>query len=169
MGFGKDGRGAIIYQRLNLSLGALPPDNIALSSGYGLLNDFRILRMEIFGYLEGFATGESGQVCFGLADGSLTNAEIVETITSVAVEPLGSNTEEAERPVWPIGMPPTNPASAGNNAPLSMSGQPLVWDRRWTFKEDQGWAWWVTNLGTANLTDGASLRILAKIFGVWVH
>lgn len=167
MGFGKDGRGSIIYQRVDITVGALGPLTMELTSSYSLVDHFRILRAELYCIETGVTAGETGELLVGLADGSLTDSEIEDAIESIAVEPGGSNTEEAERPVWPIGLMP-HQGEAAIQGTHSQDGKPWVWTKRWTFREDTGWKWWIYNLGSNNRTTGATLRIFAKLYGVWV-
>ncbi len=97
----------------------------------------------------------------GLADGSLSAAQIAECLNA---NPLDSNSvtlEESMRAVFPIGM--LGGSNGNTNTILQMKKTV-----RWTFKDSDAWTWWVYNPNSGSLTTGATVLFFAKLYGVWV-
>lgn len=120
--------------------------------------------MDCWAVLRGHTAGES-PIMFGLQAG-LTAAEVAEALNSL---PSKSNdvpdTERASRPVWPLGM---FTGFTANEMPLNGGTGPTVWTQRWTFGEDNDLYFWVFNASGAALTTGSTVRVFAKVYGVWV-
>ncbi len=167
MGFGKDGRGQILYGRTNLAVGALAAlDATFVSDGYGggsgLDEDFRILKLDYYLNYEPQATGDV--VLVGIADGHMTAPEIEEALEA---RPNDGNdvpaVEEVMRPVWPIAIMGGSESGSGRTV---YQGSINV---RWTFKNPEGWNWWVYNIDNSNaLTTGSIFHSITKYFGMWV-
>ncbi len=160
MGFGKDGKGQILWDALNQGLGALAAKDVVAFGARAIQEDFRILRLDYYAAWKAAAAGDA--VLFGLADGALTAAEIEECIENQA---LDSNDvpaiEQSMRPVWPMDMLVD---SAGGTPNVSGSIKP-----RWTFKDTDSWQYWAYNPDSSTaLTTGGELPLVCKIFGVWV-
>ncbi len=107
MGFGKDGKGAIIRESRVQLLGALAESSaIFIGTKLAMVDRFRMLKAKMIGTLNGLTAGESNGLLLGLADGSLSLAEVEATfeiegpLTRFDVQ----KTDEAERPVWMIGV-----------------------------------------------------------------
>ena len=164
-GFGKSGKGQIIYFNGDLALGALGADVVISTeaSSYALEEDFRILKMDIFASLVGLTEGQGLSVVLGLADGELSDAEIEECLTA---KPDNTNDnvplERSHRPVWPIESFVVETPS-GDGARLHAE-----WSQKWTFANPSGFQLFVYNFGPA-LSTGATLHWFAKIYGVWVR
>ncbi len=171
MGFGKDGRGAIIKERNSVALSTLG-QNVALkidSAPVVLAEDFRILKSEVFGHIDGLTSSEGEGLYLGIANDELTAAEIAEAINLSG--PVDRNdrvsTERSERAVWLI--------SALGGAVVDLSrrftghdgGPMIVWKKRWTFSNPQGWIFFVFN-DSAALTAGSTVRLIATHYGVWL-
>ncbi len=172
MGFGKDGLGAIIKTIENVSLGTLANNTaIKLTGGISgiLQDDFRILKLELMAAVRGLTAGEGVNLAIGIADNELTVGEIGESID--ATGPLDRNDnlseERAMRPVWMIGA--VDPIVAGVALTFRGEGNSpfMVWKKRWTFSNPEGWTIFIFNYGTA-LTTGATVNLISTAFGVWV-
>ncbi len=165
MGFGKDGKGQIIYDQVTISLGTLAAkDVIAGAIHTSLENAFRILKTEYFITWDGVTVADAdGPILVGMSAGGLSAAEIEEAIEA---DPTGSfdrpAIEESNRPVWPVAL--LNQALEGGMLQAKGSFNP-----RWTMPETIGWSWWVYNLENAALTTGSAVIVFAKNFGVWVQ
>jgi len=168
MGFGKNKTGVIIKEDISQALGALGGGSaILIATGQGtMLSAFRMLKSKIAGQVTGLTSGEAkGQLMLGIANGNLTLAEIEAAIESNGPVDRSDRvlTELAERAVFYIGrfMPP------GVVATDFMFGdfEPKV---RWSFGETDGWNFFVHNLDATALTTGATVRLKATHFGVWI-
>lgn len=172
-GFGKDGKGTILYHRDSLALGALAASDLIEGMEYApTMEDFRLLKAEIYAYVGGLTAGEGAGLLFGLADHGLLDSEIEAALEAAAVAPNDPELEKCHRPVWPIGLlHAEDPAATARF--LSKQG-PAIWNARWTFGADPdnvgvgGWTYWVYNMGSGALTTGSTVQLLAKYFGVWV-
>ncbi len=173
MGFGKDGKGAILYDSVNnIDIGALAGnDAILVANRYDsgvMLEDFRIIKVD---YWIGIRPSQTttlygGPIIVGLAHGDLTAAEIEEVLESTVLS-AGDivASDVALRPVWPLEMILMPDADLGNSSDLVRKDSVNI---RWTFNDPEGWVWFVYNAGTVALVAGNGITILAKIFGMWV-
>ncbi len=175
MGFGKDGKGAILRENTTVALSTLSGNTALKVDGADLAitEDFRLMKSEIFGNITGLTAGEGEGILLGLASDELTVAEIAAAIN--AAGPLDRNDrasmEAAERPVWLIGA--YSPAIGSPASPTEghfvsdNGGARIVHKMPWTFSNPEGWVFFVMNTGSS-LQTGASVRIVATHFGVWV-
>lgn len=163
MGFGKDGKGIIMYDGLSQALGTLTSFDVAevgVLNAQTMTEDFRIIKIEGFAAWEA-PTSEEGPIVIGLASGELTDAEIEECLEA---RPVDRNDrvelEKSSRPVWPLAILGANQSNA----------ETAVIDKtiRWTFSNDDGWKYWAYSLDGTSLTTGSYVKGLLKIFGVWV-
>lgn len=164
-GFGKDGKGVILYETNEVSLGTLAKDTVLSMGNYGIEEDFRMLRSEVFVIHRDPTAGE-GPLLFGLARGDLTVTEIKETLETEPTDPQDTKLEKSHRPVWPLGF-----IGQGHGGTVTDPSAEFVWDKRWTFmskSSNDGWQFWVYNMDLAALTTGSKIRYIAKHFGVWV-
>lgn len=162
MGFGKDGRGTILYDRKEFALGALAAqDVIAASGGYtNLIEDgFRIIKGEF--YIIYNAGAVSDAVVVGIASGELDASQIEEAIEARPTN--SSDVPEAERtmrPVWPLAE------FHAANGPVNKT---VFKTLRWSFNDSSAWSYWAYNpYEAAGLVDGGTVTIFAKLYGVWV-
>ncbi len=170
MGFGKDGRGAIVPDQIDTGFGALAAnDAVLLGGNYDgtIIEDFRMIKLE---YWMGVRPAqavviEDGPVLVGLAAGNLTAANIEESLETIPLDGASINNELAMRAVWPLEVFTLPDADSGDNATLWRKGEKVI---RWTFHNPHGWTWWVYNMSGVVLITGSSVQIQAKIFGVWV-
>ncbi len=168
MGFGKDGKGAIVKESTSFTLGALGTQDVVAGAGPVMSEDFRIIKTEVYANITGLTTGEAEGLYLGLANGDLSAAEIEESLE--AQGPLFPRDripeEKAERLTKMIGRFDDKALIAVLLGPDG--GSPVSKTIRWTFGKSQaGWKWFVHNIGTP-LTTGATVRITATHFGVWV-
>lgn len=163
MGFGKDGKGAIIRELGTITLGALG-STVSVKSGSQLAieEDFRIIKSSVLLKVEGM-TGNEGPVIIGIADNELTVAEISECL--VTDGPLNRSDrgkqEEAERAVFPICI-------VQNENEMPNNGMPIEKTLRWTFSNTDGWTFFAFNMTTGALTTGGTVYFFATHYGVWV-
>ena len=164
MGFGKDGKGAILYDQVTINPGTLAAhDVIAGNSTYvGIEQDFRILKSEFYMDFAPQAVGDN--VLVGIAGGNLSAAAIESAIEARPLEANSLLMEESMRAVWPLVNFGEN--STGSGRLVANFEKNL----RWTFRQDDGWVYWVFNTDdSAALTDASEISIFAKHFGLWVN
>ncbi len=172
MGFGKDGKGQILYESaINTgSIGALASkDVVEFGGSYHevLEEDFRMLKCEYKLGLEPTPniTISEGPILVGLAAGNLQAADIEEALEAVPINRGDILLERTMRPVWPLEIFALADPDIGNAGDLTRKGE---FSPRWTFQNPDGWTWWIYNLASSALTTGNGLSIFAKFFGVWV-
>ncbi len=174
MGFGKDGKGAILKDSPSQPLLTLAASTgIILAGGNvigaALLERFRIIKSEISARVTAatFAAGD-GPIALYMVDGDLSLAEFEASIELAG--PVGPNdtviADLAERWSMRIGEIPFIGENEGPGSLLNR-GIPIEKVIRWTFARAKGWNWIAYNEGTA-LTTGATIEVRAKHFGVWV-
>ncbi len=172
MGFGKDGKGAIVYDNRSQALGGLAGDvGIIVTTKPAITEDFRMLKSVITASITGLTAGEGADLQLWLADGDLSLAEFEECVEVQG--PLSSHdivgNERTLRACFLVGkarytdITSTRQQVEGMNGSLIMEIKP-----RWTFGETTSWNWIVYNDGNA-VTTGATIRLKAKNFGVWIH
>ncbi len=169
MGFGKDGKGAILRETVIIAPGTLGTASIVLStSGVVLEDDFRIIKTEYF-LLEQAGPGALGDtVILGIANGELSAAEIGEAIFTDGPNDRNDRllTERAERAVWLLCARVATSTSAPQVA--INDGMPMEKVLRWTFSNPEGWNWFFFNPDEAAMTGDWRHTVVAKHFGVWV-
>ncbi len=169
MGFGKDGKGAILTHADILTLSTLAA-NTALKQAnpLNLDEDFRLIKMELSATLTGLTSGE-GPIHMYLVNDELSVAEVAECLTNAGPQDRNDRLqqERAERAVFLIGQ---FPGIAANEALLGADGQEGIIEKtiRWTFSNPEGWAIVAFNQSGATLTTGGVIRMVMKYFGVWV-
>ncbi len=176
MGFGKDGKGAIVKENTSITLAALAgQDSVQADSDVALDSDFRILRSDITAVVRGITSLEGVGLILYMSEGDLDAASVEENIEQDGpLSPGDQDLEEiASRWVRRVGIttgPTVNETErvfrgVANTALLSI-------EPRWTFRRRRtstqgGWNWDVYNSGVT-LTTGAIVQILATHYGVWV-
>ena len=76
MGFGKDGKGAIVKEQTSLTLGALAGQAFTnIASSVSLDMDFRILKSEITAVVRAVTSLEGQGLILYMAEGDLSGAE----------------------------------------------------------------------------------------------
>ncbi len=172
MGFGKDGKGVIIREFRTQALGALAgTTGILIGSKIATLERFRMLKSEIQAVIVAMASLEGVGLALYLVDGEYTLAEF-EAAMELVAGPVGPNDrineELAERFILWAGS-----VNVGENAVIERQvtnehgGGLLSVKPRWTFARTKSWNWILYNHGST-LTTGATVKLYAKDFGVWV-
>ncbi len=176
MGFGKDGKGVIVHEKTDITLAALAAqDYVQNDSGVVLDSDFRILKTELTATLTEITSLEGAGLILYMTAGELTAALVEANIElNGPLDPSDQDAEEiASRWVRRVA---TSPNDTVNNTERMMQneygGSILKTNPRWTFRRrrtgiEGGWNWGVYNDGVT-LTTGATCRILATHYGVWV-
>ncbi len=176
MGFGKDGKGAIIKEQTVVTLAALATGDAAGQDSTILLDmDFRILKSEITAVIGGMTSLEGQGLILYMSQGDLTVAESEENIEAAGPIRLGDKIpqERADRWVRRVGItvgPTVNETERVFRN--KYNGGLLELNPRWTFRRGRtaaagGWNWVVYNDGVT-LTTGGTVRITATHYGVWV-
>ncbi len=171
MGFGKNNTGVIIRDNSAIALSTLGGEAaIVVTTDVGWEEDFRLLKSEVYALVEGLTSGEGQGLVLGIADGELTAIEINECLQADGPGDRNQNVqrERAERPVWIIGgMGALIDQDIGRF--LGREGGPLMeWKKRWTFSDPEGLEFFVYNQSGTALTTGATVRLDATHYGVWV-
>ncbi len=171
MGFGKGGTGAIIKERTSVALSTLG-QNIAIKidgAPVAITDDFRILKSEVFCEIEGLTSGQGNGLMLGIADDELTVAEIAEAINQSGPVDRNDNVanERAMRPVWLISALDELGGAVVGRFHGDAGGSRIEWKKRWTFSNPEGWIFFIWNESAA-LTTGATARLVATHYGVWV-
>ncbi len=175
MGFGKDGKGAIVKEHSSVTLAALAANSTVTNDSDVLLDaDFRILRSDVTAVIQGITTLEGNGLILYMAEGDLTAAEQEVNIELDGPRRPGEQVaeEQASRWVRRVGI------IVGSDTPTERvftnkyGGGLLDIEPRWTFRRGRtagngGWNWSVYNSG-ATLTTGAIVDIVGTHYGVWV-
>ncbi len=165
MGFGKDGKGVILYDNFNFTLTGLTTRDVNETASRVLREDFRLIKSDYWVTMDSTIHGDV--VMFGIANGDLSAAEIEEAIESVAVD---SNDvpaiEEGMRAVFPYDVCSANNDNAAGDGATSdvRSGSKTI---RWTFKDPAGWNFWFYNMSPGTFGTGG-MNLFLKHYGVWV-
>ncbi len=171
MGFGKDGKGAMIREISEVNLLTLGDNSAIKSDALAITEDFRILKSEIFAHISGLTAGEGAGLLFGICSGELSAAEIAAAIDIDG--PLDRNdrgsVETAERWVKLLSGIDLRLAETVGWFRNEVGGRKIVSTDRWTYSNPEGWDWFVYNMGGAGLTTGATFRVTATHYGVWVQ
>ncbi len=176
MGFGKDGKGAIVKEQVAVSMGALASlDAVGGDSSVVLDSDFRILKSDITCVLRGITSLEGQGLILYMSQGQLTVAESEANIELRGPLRMGDKTAEeiASRWVRRVGIT-TGPTVNETERVMrnKYGGGLLELNPRWTFRRartgtEGGWNWVIYNSGET-ITTGGTAEILATHYGVWV-
>ncbi len=177
MGFGKQGKGQIFYDRTGfVALTTLGNETaILVPSQYvdALVEDVRLIKLVGSISVKGFTTGE-GPIIYGIMNGELSITEIAEVFLS---EPKNTNDrgqlEASERAVFPLGVSIGDDIVPWGDVQGHAGGStdaPMTFEKtlRWTFANPNGWTYFAINMSGAALTTGGSVAINGKHFGVFV-
>ncbi len=176
MGFGKDGKGAIVKESFQLNLGNLAAQALVLGdAGVQLDMDFRILRSDVTAVLSAVTSLEGQGLILYMTEGELTAAQAEENIEQSGPVRLGDQADEEVASRWVRRLGITGGPTVNETERIfrnKYNGGLLDIEPRWTFRRGRtategGWNWAVYNDG-ATLTTGASLRLKATHYGVWV-
>ncbi len=172
MGFGKNNTGVIIRDNSAIALSTLGGESaIVITTDIVWGEDFRLLKTEFMALVEGLTAGQGSGLVIGIADGELTSTEIEECLQADGPGDRNDNllTERANRPVWLIGAVIPGSPSADELRFIGHNGGPLMeWKKRWTFSNPEGLEFFVYNQSGVALTTGATVRLDATHYGVWL-
>ncbi len=172
MGFGKNNTGVIIRDNSAIALSTLGGESaIVVTTDVVWGEDFRALKTEFFALVEGLTGGQGSGLLIGIADGELTATEIEECLQADGPGDRNDNApkERAERPVWLIGAVVPGNTSADELRFIGAGGSTLMeWKKRWTFSNPEGMEFFIYNQSGVALTTGATVRIDATHYGVWL-
>ncbi len=173
MGFGKDGRGAIVHEFRSQAVGTLANNTgLFLGTKLAITKDFRMLKSSINAILTAVTAAEmDAGMEMWLVDGDLTLGEAVAKIESQGpLEPYDRIGEEvAERYVKFVGAFGGGEGVGQERRMVNEAGgYPKEMKPRWTFGETKSWQWMLYNRGAAPTT-GALWRVQAVHYGVWLH
>ncbi len=172
MGFGKDGKGVIIREDVLLTAGGLAAIS-AVKSTEGITlqtTSFRVIKTTYFVVVRGSFGAEGDEVIIGIADGTLSTAQIAEVMNNNGPADRNAMVSAAiaDRAVWPL-VQIKEPADSATSYPLPVNnGMPMEKSLRWTFTPTEGWDWFLFNPLAGALTTGLVVAIFATHFGVWV-
>ncbi len=168
MGFGKDGKGAIIRENVTITVGGLAAVAVIKGTSLSISEDFRILKTEYFISQSGNWGAVGDEVIIGFADDELSVGEIAECLNVDG--PVDRNDRLAEervmRAVWSLIDLKGDSTTVVMQPPND--GKFMEHKPRWTFSNPEGWTWFAYNPLSGALTAGAVFIINAKYFGVWV-
>ncbi len=176
MGFGKDGKGAIVKEQTSLSLGALAGQDAAgVDSAVILDMDFRILRSDVTAVARVVTSLEGQGLILYMTEGDLSVSEGEVNIEQNGPVRLGSQIEEelASRWVRRVGITVGPTVNETERVFRNKYGGGLLdLTPRWTFRRartgtEGGWNWLVYNSGVT-VTTGIVIDIIATHYGVWV-
>ncbi len=162
--FSDNSQAQIIWDDLSLSLSTLANQTaIIIGSKIDAAREMgmKILKTEYLAVIEDLHANDNGRTLWlGLAH-DLVGTEI-DACLSADLQRRGDPTlsSQANRPVWMLGLmlrPLTNPRTEG------------VIKLGWSIPEGTVLNWFLRNDSGAPLTTGATLRIVAKHYGVWLR
>ncbi len=170
MGFGKDGKGAMIRENATVALSTLGAGTSILTGATAIEEDFRILRSEIMVLVANLTAGEGVGLLFGICNGELSATEVAEAIKAEGPRDRNDRlkVEQAERNVkvlsaLDVHITDTQVLFKGENG-----GPIIVSKHRWTYSNPEGWDFFIHNPSSGPLTTGAVVDLQATHFGVWV-
>ncbi len=170
--------GAIIREVQTISLATLADQAAIGFSVLTLSEDFRILKSEIVaGVVNVDDEDDVVGLQLGIANGELSAAEIAQCLVSQG--PVDRNDraarEESER--WVkilsaaegVGFDESTAATVRTAIFKGEMGGPVITSKdRWTYSDPEGWQFFIfNNTGSAMIT-GATARLTATHYGVWV-
>ncbi len=173
MGFGKDGKGVIMPQAIQVAAGDFSSNAAQLvGTAPAIRDDFRMLKTEGTCIVKNLTSTEGSGLKLYLADGEYTLTEIEEAIEQ-SQGPLDANStqsaEIADRFIRLVGV--SELASAAGNTVVfrGMNGSPILsFNPRWTFGTAGSWKWVIYNRGVT-LTVGATINLDMTNYGVWIR
>lgn len=168
---GKDGKLAIIKEQTTVTLAALAGLDLVAAAGPVLAQGFRIIKTVWSCGVISLTSNEGLGLILGISNGDLSAAEIEESLEAGGPLFRGDRdiTERSERFTKQLGTV-NRTAVSGVSVMFQgpTGGSPTETILRWSFPlGTAGWNWWIYNL-LDTLTTGASARILATHYGVWL-
>ncbi len=171
MGFGKDGKGAMIRERTTVALSTLAAGTaIKLTGGVTLQEDFRILKSQLTAIVHGLTAGDGVGLLLGICNGELSAAEIAEAINTDGPADRNDRVEQEEAERWVKVLGALEGAIESTTVMFhNAEGGPIITSKdRWTYSDPEGWAFFVFNATGSVMSTGANAEVTATHFGVWV-
>lgn len=163
MGFGKDGKGAIIRESVEIVTGSLAAFTGLKQTSGGirtlLQSPFRIIKTE---YVISIEHALSQTIALYLCNDELTASEIEVAIESDGPVDWNQHDEQevAERYVKMMNIIGADPQDVRDVISKTI---------RWTFADPEGWCWYVYNTTSQALSNTVSVRVYATHYGVWLR
>ncbi len=176
MGFGKDGKGAIVKENTSITLlGLAGQDNVQVNSSVAIDSDFRILKSDITAVARGMTSLEGQGLILYMSEGDIDGSLVEANIELSGPLSMGDrdNEEIAGRWVRRVGITVGPTVNETERVFRNEHGGGLLSLKpRWTFRRrrtatEGGWNWDVYNSGVT-ITTGATVQILCTHYGVWV-
>ncbi len=172
MGFGKDGKGAILREAVTVAaLGTLALNTaIFFTGGIVVTDPFRMLKAICTGAIDGLTGGQAEGLYLGIAQGDQSVAEIAATLTNDG--PVAHRSTDvadiSEKPTWLFGYFERDAAgTSANLRDFDSGGSAAICKQAWTYGSDIGWNFFIFNTSTA-LGAGATAKMVVTEYGVWV-
>ncbi len=143
---------------------------IKLGKDVALTTAFRIIKSIIHGgHVDGLTSTEGIGLTLGICNGDLTAVEIAEALSAAPLQPSDRvETERAERFVKIVGSFVVDSIATQRILQGPLGGSLIEVVLRWTFSKTDAWEFFVMNNGPT-LTTGATVRLGATHYGVWVQ
>ncbi len=176
MGFGKDGKGAIVKEQSTITLAGLAgQDAVGDNSAVILDSDFRILKSDITAVARGMTSLEGQGLILYMAEGDLSTSEAEVNIEQNGPIRLGDQIAEEVASRWVRRVAITIGSTVNETERVfrnKYGGGLLEMTPRWTFRRARtgnlgGWNWVIYNSGTT-ITTGGIVDLVATHYGVWV-
>ncbi len=162
---------AIIKDVSIITIGGLSGQDVAAQAGPVLQKGYRLIKTRLAAHAVGVTSGEGGGLILGIANNDLTAAQIEASLEAGGPLFRGDRDleEQAERFTKIVGaVAQAQNVSTEHKFTGPENGSPWEFVSRWSFPlGTAGWKWFVYNLGTG-MTTGATVRILATHYGVWL-
>lgn len=129
---------------------------------------FRITKAEIHAIASysGGADDQEGPIYWGFAH-ALSDAEIEEALKADPQRPDDiPAAEQSMRSIFPCGIIDFKDAGGKNVRITHEDG--LMKKFNWSVPEGTDWRLWIYNMNAGALTTGSAIRVMQKIYGVWL-
>ncbi len=162
--------GVIIREHVSVALGTIGNNAVVKTTSLVLVDDFRILKSELFARIDGLTVDEGEGLKFGMSNGELSNAEIAASIETDG--PLDRNDRSGnETAMRKVDLLADGLILVNDETQMKFIGDggglKIINKARWTYSNPTGWAFFVHNAQAA-LTTGATLDVVATHYGLWV-
>ncbi len=170
MGFGKDGKGAMLRQHQQMALATLANDaGIILGTKPPINDDFRMLKWEGVCTIENCTNGEAGALSLWMVDGDLSLAEAMAALDSNAPTDLNDNPGEAVASRFVKLIAVLVGDTGDERTFIGRNGSPVLeLPIRWTFASTKSFNFLIVNDGD-QLTTGCIVNLRGTAFGVFIR
>ncbi len=164
-------KGVIINEIQSVALGTLANETVLKLSSITLKTaNFRMMKTLAEAFVVGLTAGEGTGLLLGLANDKLTVAEIAEALKEDGPVDRGETPERdiVARAVFILSMLPEGEVNTASIFHNKNGGPQLEHKMPWTWIAVEGWTWFVFNNSNSAFTTGATVKLHAKHFGMWV-